>query len=100
MENRNDTDIALARFDTQLIAFDNTVVPLHDAFVEPVIVPAKDRVMVRLDSRFINPTPIPDATPLNFDTDTRFLPQGTRVVALPVSVMHGVGSVSMTFSLV
>ncbi|MEM7259752.1 MAG: hypothetical protein AAF404_20450 [Pseudomonadota bacterium] len=93
MQNPTDTEVAVARFSTQSLMFDNTSVPLHDAFIEPVVVPAQDRVMVRLDSAAINVTDHNVGELLDVNHLTGRLPQGTRVIESQVSVTRGVGTV-------
>jgi len=49
MQNRTNAEVTAKRFNTQPILIGNTLFDLANAYVEPVVIPAMDRVMIRLN---------------------------------------------------
>ncbi len=97
LQNHTDHDIAVTRFADQLIRFDNTTVNMADAFVEPIVVHPKDRVMVRLKiDKASHPHPVSTKTTrrsINLNNKLKLLPQGTRVVEIPLSISNTVATI-------
>jgi len=89
MRNKTDREIIAARFDAQLIKFDNTFMNMADAYIEPVVIPPQDRVMVRLNVEAGLQNSASDISILDMNSETEFLPFGTRVVALSVQTRDG-----------
>jgi len=87
MQNKTNTAVAAARFNTQPILVDNTIFDLADAY---------DRVMVRLNIEAgLKKKPNNDKA-LPMDAATKHLSQGTRVVNFNATIKHGVGTITLT----
>jgi hypothetical protein len=93
MSNPTDHEIAVARFLPDTIRFDDTTMNMADAYVEPVLIPARDRVMVRLNVKAIHGNA--STSDIGMDAYTEFLPQGTRVVSLQIGIERGVAAIAM-----
>lgn len=87
LQNPANKDIYINRFDSFAVRFDSDALNLSDAFVEPVRIPAGDRVMVRLDMQagLYNGTTAEDLSSV-----TQHLPLGTRVVPVALHVHRGI----------
>lgn len=94
MHNKTDHELATARFDHQSILFDNTILDMAEAYVEPVLIPPHDRVMVRLNLESGLQKGRTASTVINMNSNTQYLPQGTRVVDLPVRLENGLATIS------
>jgi hypothetical protein len=96
LQNKTDKDIIAARFNEQFIHFDGTTLNMADAYVEPVVVSANDRVMVRLNLEAgLQPCESGQQC-IDLNHKTSYLPQGTRVVELLVRMHQGTGSIDAT----
>jgi len=96
MQNKTNTAVTAARFNTQPILVDNTIFDLADAYVTPIVIPAMDRVMVRLNIEAGLKKKLSSDKVLPMDTATRLLSQGTRVVNFNATIKHGVGTITLT----
>ena len=90
MHNTTDAHITVSSFLPQLIEYDNTLMNLESAYRETVVIPPNDRVMVRLNTETGLSKKTPYKNVINLNNTTKYLPQGTRVVDLPVNVVDGV----------
>ena len=93
MHNKTDQEIAAARFSAQTIIFDDTTLDMAASYVEPVLIPPHDRVMVRLNLEAgLQPNHGVD-TVIDMNSQTQYLQQGTRVVDLKIRVEKGVATI-------
>ncbi len=97
MSNKSLNSITVSRFTSQPVLIGKSVLDLAKAFIEPIDIPSMDRVMVRLSIEAgLQSTVLPTAAKGRAglaDAETRYLPQGTRVVDFTAFVRHKVGSV-------
>ena len=94
MHNKTDHELAIARFDHQSILFDNTILDMAEAYVEPVLIPPHDRVMVRLNLESGLQKGLTASNVVDMNSNTQYLPQGTRVVDLPIRLQNGLATIS------
>lgn len=93
IHNRTDSDVVAARFNEELIQFDNTTLNMADAYVEPVVIPSNDRLMIRLNIEAgIQNEPF-FGNIINMNANTEYLSQGTRVVTMKLRIKQGVCSI-------
>ena len=94
MHNQTNHQIAAARFSMQSVLFDDTTLNMAEAYVEPIIIPPHDRVMVRLNLEAGLQADQTNNNIINMNLKTQFLPQGTRVVDLKVRMNNGVATIA------
>ena len=94
MRNSSETEVIAAHFSDQTILFDNTLLNMADAYVEPIVIPPHDRVMVRLSLEAGLRQISAGGKVIDLNHRTTYLSQGTRVAALRVRFHHTAGLIT------
>lgn len=94
MHNKTDSAVLATSLESQSVIFGGTALNMADAFTKSVIIPANDRVMVRMDINAVMRQLTSTKNVIDLNADTRYLPRGSRQVALTIQLSDGVGTVT------